>query len=63
MNRTIATDWDVIPAGSEVMINGVVYVVEDKGSMINGNTIDIFTSSEAESHEKGIFYTEVFVRR
>lgn len=63
MNRTIATDWDVIPAGSEVSINGIVYVVEDKGSMINGNTIDVFVGTEKESIEKGTYTTEVYIKK
>lgn len=62
-SRTIATDWNVIPVGSEVMINGVVYVVEDKGSAIQGNVIDVFVGSEAESIEKGTYYTEVYVKK
>lgn len=63
VNRTIATDWDVIPAGSEVSINGIVYVVEDSGSAIKGNVIDVFVGTEAESIEKGTYTTEVYIKK
>lgn len=63
INRTIATDWDVIPVGSEVSINGIVYVVEDSGSAIKGNVIDVFVGTEAESIEKGTYTTEVYVKK
>ena len=45
--RTIAADWDVLPKGSEVVINGHPYIVEDTGSAVKGNHVDIFF----ESHE------------
>jgi murein DD-endopeptidase MepM/ murein hydrolase activator NlpD len=43
-NHTIAADWTVIPAGSIVKIEGLepYYVVEDAGSDIKGNRIDIY---------------------
>ncbi|WP_197058232.1 3D domain-containing protein, partial [Brevibacillus thermoruber] len=43
-NHTIAVDWAVIPAGSIVKIEGLepYYVVEDVGSDIKGNRIDIY---------------------
>ena len=48
--RTIATDWNIIPAGSEVMINGNIYIVEDRGGAIKGNVIDVFVGTEAEKY-------------
>lgn len=60
--RTIAADWSIIPAGSEVMINGNTYIVEDRGGAIQGNVIDMFVGTEAESVERGVFYAEVFVK-
>lgn len=61
-NRTIATDWDILPAGTEVMINGKIYIVEDKGGAIQGNRIDMFVGTEAESNKFGVYYTEVFIK-
>lgn len=63
VNRTIATDWDVIPAGTEVKINDIIYMVEDKGSAIKGNVIDVFVGTEAESIEKGTYTSEVYIRK
>lgn len=40
--RTIAADTSILPYGSQVVIGGVVYTVEDTGSGICGNHIDIF---------------------
>lgn len=60
--RTIATDWNIIPAGSEVMINGNIYIVEDRGGAIQGNVIDMFAGTEAESVERGVYYAEVFIK-
>ena len=48
--RTIAADWDVLPKGSEVVINGHPYIVEDTGGAIKGHRIDIYF----ESHEAAV---------
>lgn len=39
--RTIAADPS-IPFGTKIMIDGIVYTVEDRGGQIKGNHIDIF---------------------
>ena len=44
------------------MINGNVYTVEDKGGAIQGNVIDMFAGTEAESIERGVYYTEVYIK-
>lgn len=44
------------------MINGNTYIVEDRGGAIQGNVIDMFAGTEAESVERGVFYAEVFVK-
>lgn len=59
--RTIAVDPDVIPYGTEVIIDGHVYVAEDCGGAIRGNRIDVVCATHAEALEKGIYTTEVFV--
>lgn len=40
--RTIAADTSILPFGTQVVIDGVVYTVEDRGSGVSGNHIDIF---------------------
>ncbi len=43
--RTIAADPSVLPYGTQVVIDGVVYTVEDCGSGVCGNHIDIFCAT------------------
>ena len=52
-NRTIATDPNVIPTGTEVLIDGQVFIAEDTGSAITGNRIDIFVASHDEAINRG----------
>lgn len=48
---TIAADWEVLPPGTEVEIDGIgTKIVHDKGSAIKGNRIDIYF----ESHQKAL---------
>lgn len=51
--RTIAVDPNVIPLGTKVVIEGVVYVAEDTGSDIKGNRIDIFINDHDEALDLG----------
>lgn len=58
--RTISADWDVLPKGSEVVINGHPYIVEDTGSAVKGNHVDIFFESHEAACEFGIQQVEVY---
>ena len=60
--RTIAVDQDVIPYGSEVMINGKTYIAEDCGGAIIGNRIDIYFDSHEEANEFGVQYGKVMLK-
>lgn len=60
-NHTIAVNPSQIPYGSQVVINGQVYVAEDCGGAIKDNCIDIYVASHAEGETKGVFYTEVYL--
>jgi 3D (Asp-Asp-Asp) domain-containing protein len=60
--RTIAVDPDVIPLGSEVVINGHSYIAEDTGGDIKGNVVDVFVESREEAKKLGVRYEKVFVR-
>lgn len=55
--RTVAVDPDVIPLGSEVMINGVIYIAEDTG--VTGKSIDLFVDSHAQAVAMGTYTTDV----
>lgn len=57
--RTIAVDPTVIPYGTEVMIDGHVYIAEDCGGAVKGNVIDIFVNEpRMERHFKEVFMKE-----
>lgn len=58
--RTIAADTSVLPYGSQVVIDGVVYTVEDCGSGVNGNHIDIFFSTHAKALAYGTKTVKVY---
>lgn len=60
--RTVAADWDVLPAGTEIYIDGVGWrTVEDTGSGIKGNTLDLYMDSHDEALKFGVQEIEVFV--
>ena len=59
--HTIAVDPSVVPYGSKIMINGVVYTAEDKGGGVRGHHIDIFYDTHSESKHHGVQNTEVFL--
>ena len=59
-NHTIATDPNVIPLGTHVIINGKEYVAEDTGGYIKGNRIDIYYDTHEEAEKFGRNNIEVF---
>ncbi len=59
-NRTVAVDTNVIPFGTKLVINGQVYVAEDRGGAIVGNHIDMFFYTHAEALRWGVRTMEVF---
>ena len=59
--RTIAVDPDVIPLGSQVFIDGILYTAEDTGGAIQGNRIDIYVDSHAYALRMGRHQAEVFI--
>ena len=59
--KTIAVDPDVIPYGTEVVIDGHTYIAEDSGSAIKDKKIDIYCDSHQAALELGVKYAEVFI--
>ena len=55
--RTCAAD---LPFGTEVMIDGQVYVVEDRG--VGGMWVDIFVDTHEEALQRGMYEREVYIR-
>ena len=47
--RTIAADTSILPFGTQVVIGGIVYTVEDRGSGVSGNHIDIFFATHEDA--------------
>lgn len=60
MGRTVSVDPDVIPLGSEVLINGVCYIAEDVG--VRGKVIDVYIDSHEQALAMGVYKTEVAYR-
>ena len=60
-NRTVAHNY--LPFGTRVLINGVEYVVEDRGdaNMAGGMWFDVYCGSHEEALQKGLYNTEVYV--
>lgn len=56
--RTIAADTSILPYGTQVVIDGIVYTVEDCGSGVKGNHIDIFFAT----HEKALAFGKKSVK-
>ena len=47
---TAAADWDVLPAGSVIYIEGVgIRVIEDTGSAVKGQSLDVLVETHAEA--------------
>lgn len=52
---TIASDWELLPCGTLVEIDGLgVYQVQDKGSSIKGNKVDIYFDNHQDALEFGV---------
>lgn len=60
--RTIAVDPNVIPFGTEVIINGHTYIAEDKGGAIKNNRIDVYFDSHQDALEFGVQYADVLIK-
>ena len=59
-NHTIAADKR-FAFGTQMVINGIVYTVEDRGGAITGNHIDIFFNTHAEALAWGKRYGDVYL--
>lgn len=60
MGRTVSVDPNVIPLGSEVLINGQVFCAEDTG--VSGKHIDLYIDSHDQALAMGVYKTEVAYR-
>lgn len=60
--RTIAVDPTIIPYGTELEFNGIIYTAEDCGSAIKGYRIDVFFESHEEALEFGIQELTAYIK-
>ncbi len=58
---SIAVDPEIIPYGTEVVINGRTYKAQDCGGAIKGNRIDLYMKNHKTALEFGVQYAEVFI--
>ena len=57
---TAAADWDVLPAGSVIYIEGVgIRVIEDTGSAVKGQALDVLV----ETHDEAVRWAGYGVHR
>lgn len=57
--RTVAASAQEFPLGTRLLINGVIYVVEDRG--VPRGTIDVLTPTHGEALDRGRFWTDIHV--
>lgn len=58
--HTISADITLYPIGTKLMIDDVIYTVEDMGSGVNGNRIDIYYDNHDAAEAHGMKTQEVF---
>lgn len=58
-NHTVATGED-LPFGTELLIDGQVYVVEDRG--VDPYCVDVFVDEHETAVALGMYYTDVYMR-
>lgn len=56
---TIAADWDILPPGTSVFIDGMgERVVQDRGAAVKGNAVDVYF----QDHDKALLFGRQTVR-
>jgi 3D (Asp-Asp-Asp) domain-containing protein len=60
---TVAADTDILPLGTVIRINGQEYTVQDTGSAVKGNVIDVFYNDHQTAVQHGVQYLAVEVKR
>ena len=58
---TCAVDTSIIPFGTRLLINGRVYVTDDRGSAVIGDHVDLYFPTHQEAVDYATQYVEVFV--
>ncbi len=65
VGQTVAADWSVLPEGTVIKIEGLPgrYIVEDSGSLVHGQHIDLFVGCEATAVVWGVKQRKVTIIR
>ena len=58
---TVAVDPSVIPYGTKLLIGDTLYMAQDCGGSVKGNTIDIYFATHEESVNFGVQYSQVYI--
>lgn len=59
-NHTIAADLELYPIGTRLLINGIVYTVEDKGTHVQNQRLDIYFATHEEALSFGLQTVDVY---
>ena len=60
---TVAADTDILPLGTVIRVGGQEYTVQDTGSAVKGNVIDVFYNDHQTAVQHGVQYLTVEVKR
>lgn len=60
--HTIGANLNQFPIGTVIVINGIEYVVEDTGSGIRTDHVDIFYETHEEALKHGVQYVDAYVK-
>lgn len=60
---TVAADPEVLPLGTRIYINGHEYCVEDTGSGVKGNHVDIYVTDHDLAVNNGVTAAEIFASK
>lgn len=60
---SIAVDPNVIPYGSDVIIDGHTYTAHDTGGAIKGNRIDVYFDDHQAALNFGVQYADVYMKQ
>lgn len=58
--HTISADLTLYPIGTRLMIGDIIYTVEDKGTHVEGNWIDVYYDNHEDAWNHGLKTEEVF---
>lgn len=59
-DHTISADLNCFPIGTKLLIDGIVYTVEDKGSGVVDNRLDIYFATHADALDFGLQTKDVY---